>query len=204
VRIGREQAIDALSARAVALHPAGFGVLDPVVLAAADPEIAARLVSRVVGCLGGLQYPARRARVARLCAALAREPRRARTLGGCRCIPWRGRLLILREPAAAEAPILLAPGADLLWDRRFAVSLSPEAAGAVTFGYLGQHAGAIPRRDFGAMPPPLVRSVLPAFWDERGIAGVPHLGYRRSGSTVLAKLSFRPLKPLTPPSFTVV
>ena len=64
-RIAREQALDALSARALALHPAGFGVLDPAVLAAADPETAARLLSRVVSCLGGSRYPARAERLGR-------------------------------------------------------------------------------------------------------------------------------------------
>ncbi len=203
-RIAHEHVVNALSARTLALHPAGFGMLDPAVLAAADLETAERLLSRLVGCLGGLRYPARGARLARLCTVLAQEPRRARTLGGCRFIPWRGRVLVLRELAAAQRPVSLEPGADLLWDRRFAVSLPPETAGVVTFGYLGQHGGAAPQGDFGRMLPPLVRSVLPAFWDGRGVASVPHLGYFRPGPTVLAKLSFRPCKPLTPPSFTVV
>ncbi len=114
--------------------PAGFAVLDPAALAATDRETAVRLLSRVVGCLGGARYPARGARLARLGAALVQEPRHARTLGGCRFVPWRGRLLVLRELAAAEAPKVLEPGADLLWDRRFAVRLSPDAAGAVDSG----------------------------------------------------------------------
>ena len=29
--------------------------------------------------------------------------------------------------------------------------------------------------------PPLVHPVLPAFWDEEGLAAVPHLGYARPG-----------------------
>ncbi|MGE3782657.1 MAG: hypothetical protein AB7H71_07940, partial [Alphaproteobacteria bacterium] len=152
----------------------------------------------------GVPPPPRRERLARLYSALTREPGRVRTLGGCRFVPWRGRMLILRELAAAEAPVLLEPGADLLWDRRFALALSPKAAGPLTFGYLGQHADAAPRGDFGQMPPSLVRSVLPAFWDGLGVAGVPHLGYVRPGSSVSMKLSFRPLRPLIQPSFTVV
>jgi tRNA(Ile)-lysidine synthase len=203
-RIARERALNALIARALALHPAGFGVLDPAVLAAANPETAARLLSRAVSCLGGARYPARAVRLARLRAALAEEPRRARTLSGCRFVPWRGRLLVLRELALAEAPIALEPGADLRWDRRFAASLSAQAAEAFTLGYLGQHAGAAPEAAFRRMLPPLVRSILPAFWDVEGIASVPHLFYTRPGSRVLPELSFRPAKPLTPPSFTVV
>ncbi|HEX2152268.1 MAG TPA: tRNA lysidine(34) synthetase TilS [Stellaceae bacterium] len=203
-RIAREQALDALIARVVALHPAGFGVLDPAVLAAADPDIAARLLSRVVLCLGGSRYPARAARLARLRAALVQERQRARTLGGCRFVPWRGRLLVLRELALADSPIALEPGANLRWDRRFAVLLSPKAAGAFTVGYLGQHAGAAPQGDLGRTLPPLIHAVLPAFWDGEGVAAVPHLGYARPGPRVLPELSFRPAKPLTPPSFTVV
>ncbi len=113
-------------------------------------------------------------------------------------------MLVLRELAAAEAPVLLEPGADLVWDRRFAVSLPPEAAGPVSLGYFGQHAGAALEGDFGRMLPRLIHPALPAFWDKPGLAGVPHLGFFRPGPTVLAKLSFRPLRPLTLPGFTVV
>ena len=63
------------------------------------PRSPTRLLSRVVSCLGGSRYPARTARLARLRAALTQEPRRARTLGGCRFVPWRGRVLVLRELA---------------------------------------------------------------------------------------------------------
>jgi tRNA(Ile)-lysidine synthase len=203
-RIARERAADALIARALALHPAGFAVLDPAILAAADPEMAMRLLSRAVSCLGGLRYPARAARLARLLAAITQPPQRARTLGGCRFVPWRGRLLIVRELALAEAPIALEPGADLCWDRRFAVSLSSRASGAVTIGYLGQYPGAGPEGGFGRRLPPLIHSVLPAFWDGEGVTSMPHLGYARPGLPVLLELLFRPARPLTPPSFTVV
>jgi tRNA(Ile)-lysidine synthase len=203
-RIARERAADALIARAVALHPAGFAVLDPTMLAVADPEIAMRVLSRAVSCLGGLRYPARTARLARLLAVMAREPRRAHTLGGCRFVFWRGRVLVLRELVRAAAPIALEPGAELCWDRRFAVSLSSRATAVVTIGYLGQYAGAAPEGGFQGKLPPLIHSVLPASWDGEGITGVPYLLYARPGPRVLPELLFRPVKPLTPPSFTVV
>lgn len=203
-RIAREQALDRLVARAVWLHPAGFGVLDPAVFAGVDAETGARLLSRVVLCIGGLRYPPRTARLARLLAALAQEKRPARTLGGCRFVPWRGRLLVVRELAAAEKPVALEPGAGLLWDRRFAVSLLPAASKGFTLGYLGQYAGVPPESGFQRKLPPLVHSVLPAFWDAEGVALVPHLDYVRPRPPVLPRLSFRPIRPLTPPSFTVV
>ena len=203
-RIARERAADALIARALALHPAGFAVLDPAMLAAAAPEVAMRVLSRAVSCLGGWRYPARTARLARLLLVVTQEPRRAYTLGGCRFVPWRGRVLILRELVRAAAPIALEPGADMCWDRRFAVSLASRAIAAVTIGYLGQYAAAAPKGCFGGKLPPLVHSVLPAFWDEAGITAVPHLLYARPGPRVLPGLSLRPVKPLAPPSFTVV
>ena len=63
---------------------------------------------------------------------------------------------------------------------------------------------AAPKGCFGGKLPPLVHSVLPAFWDEAGITAVPHLLYARPGPRVLPGLSLRPVKPLAPPSFTVV
>ena len=144
-RIARERAADALIARALALHPAGFAVLDPAMLAAAAPEVAMHVLSRAVSCLGGWRYPARTARLARLLAVITQEPRRAHTLGGCRFVFWRGRALVLRELVRAAAPIALEPGDDMCWDRRFAVSLASRAIAAVTIGYLGQYAAAAPK-----------------------------------------------------------
>ena len=102
----RESArLDALIARALALHPAGFAVLDPAMLAAADPEIAMRVLSRAVSCLGGLRYPARTARLARLLAVVTQEPRRAYTLGGCRFV-------LVARPGARLARIGSSRGSD--------------------------------------------------------------------------------------------
>jgi tRNA(Ile)-lysidine synthase len=49
----RERALDRLIARSVALHPAGFGVLDPAAIAVAGPECAERLLGRVAAAIGG-------------------------------------------------------------------------------------------------------------------------------------------------------
>ena len=207
-RIAREHALDALLACAVRLHPAGFAVLDPTAIDRAEVELAERLLGRVARCIGGAPYPLRRARIARLHAELADRPDRARTLGGCRFVPWRGQLLVLRELAVAALPVRIEPGAHVTWDRRFAIELPPAAPGAVTLGYLGQ-AGAIGRASCLATAvrgdlPRLVHSVLPAIWDEAGLVAVPHLGYRRAGEADLPTLAFRPVNPLSDAGFTVV
>ncbi len=202
-RIARERSLDRLLAGSVALHPAGFAVLDPAIIAMADPESAERLLGRVAACVGAARYPARRVRLARLRAGLAARPDRARTLGGCRFVPWRGRLLVLRELAAASAAVRLEPGARLVWDRRFAVNLTPAAPSGFTLGYLGP--GGAPGAERGNCDlPRLLYSILPALWDDEGLAAVPHLGYRRPGVGALPWLSFRPANPLTRAGFTVV
>jgi tRNA(Ile)-lysidine synthase len=207
-RIERERALDGLIARAAALHPAGFAVLSPSAIATADGESAERLLGRVAACVGGAPYPVRRARLARLRAGLAAQPERARTLGGCRFVPWRGQVLVLREPAAASAPVRVEPGACLVWDRRFAAELSPAATSGFTLGPLGHRgAAAVPRppmdHQWGALPR-LLLPVLPALWDDEGLAAVPHLFYRRGGVGVFPSLSFRPANPLARAGFTVV
>jgi tRNA(Ile)-lysidine synthase len=207
-RIERERAVDACMARAVALHPAGFAALDLTAALAGPPELADRVLAHVARSIGGARQPLRRERVKRLREALAAVPGRARTLGGCRLVPWRGRILVLREPAAAAAPGRLAPGAWLSWDRRFDATLPSAADRRVTIGYLGAAGAAeldrrAPRARRGALPR-LVHSILPAFWDEEGLLTVPHLGYRRGAAGILPEVTFRPIVPLTHACFTVV
>ena len=202
-RVGRERALDALLARAVALHPAGFAAIDPARLATADREIIERLLGRVALCVGGGRYPARRERLTRLCAGLMAMPERARTFGGCRFVPWRGQFLVLRELAAASPPVRLEPGGCLAWDRRFAAASPAAATGGFTLGYLGAGGGPAMERRGGGLPR-LVHPVLPAWWDEGGLAAVPHLGYRRAGVAALPHLVFRPTNALMQVGFTVV
>lgn len=199
-----ERARDRLLAKAVALHPAGFAVLDAG-LAAAAPPAAAPALAAVVATIGGSRYPLRRARVARLLAALAGGAR-GYTLGGCRFVRWRDGILVLRELARAAGPVRLMPGTGCLWDRRFAVMLPQTASGPVEISYLGPAGVRELNRRLGRRPlplPRLIHPVLPAARDDRGLACVPALGYRRAGAPAPIFL-FKPVNPLTTAGFTVV
>jgi len=139
---------------------------------------------------------------------LADARRRGHTLGGCRFVHWRHRILVLRELARADGPVRLTPGTSLLWDRRFRVVLPATATEAVTVGYLG-HSGVVALNLLRPAPrqcelPRLVYPILPAIWDKEGIAAVPHLKYCRGGDAALPELSFWPIHPLTRAGFTVV
>jgi tRNA(Ile)-lysidine synthase len=207
-RIEREQALDRLLASAVSLHPAGFAALDMAAIGHVEAELLERLLGRVAACIGGAAYPLRRERVARLRAGLLDRPEHARTLGGCRFVPWRGRLLVLRELGGGAAPVRLEPGTKLVWDRRFAVAVPRAAMPDLALGYLGQRGIIGDRRRLADRHdndlPRLVYPVLPALWDEAGIVAVPHLGHSRPGAATLPTLAFRPLNPLSLAGFTVV
>ncbi|HTW54115.1 MAG TPA: tRNA lysidine(34) synthetase TilS [Stellaceae bacterium] len=205
-RIARERELAALLARSVTLHPAGFAVIDPAVIAAAG-ELGEQALGRVVMVLGGLAYPVRHERLRRLREGLAEAPDRARTLGGCHFVPWRSRLLALREAARAAPPATLAPGRSLLWDRRFRATLPSAAERPLQVGALGVDGVAALGSASGGDDNPLPRlvyPVLPALWDEAGLAAVPHLGWRRATAACAALLAFRPLVSLFGAGFTVV
>jgi tRNA(Ile)-lysidine synthase len=207
-RIERERRLDRLLAAAVSLHPAGFAALDRAAIGLAEAELFERLLGRVAACIGGAAYPLRRERVVRLRAGLLERPEHARTLGGCRFVPWRGRLLVLRELAGAAPPVQLERGTELVWDRRFAAATPRAAMPGLVLGYLGQCGTIGDRRPLADREhsdlPRLVYPVLPALWDEAGVIAVPHLGYSRPGAATLPTLAFRPLNPLSLAGFTVV
>jgi tRNA(Ile)-lysidine synthase len=206
-RAAHERKCARLLAQTAVLHPAGFAVLDPGI-ALAPSDIAERAFRAVVAVIGGKPYPARRERVARLHGMLAGGTRRGHTLGGCRFVHWRHHILVLRELAGAAGPVRLTPGTSFLWDRRFIVVLPASATGAVTVGYLGP-SGVValnrhrPQTRCRSLPR-LIYPILPAVWDEEGVAAVPHLGYRRDGAAALPEFNFWPINPLMRAGFTVV
>jgi tRNA(Ile)-lysidine synthase len=205
-RIAREREVARLLARAVTLHPAGFALIDPAPVAAAG-EPGEQALGRVVMVLGGAAYPVRRERLRRLREALAETPCRARTLGGCRFVPWRGRVLVLREAARVASPVTLAPGGAALWDRRFLATLPIAAPRSVTVGALGtEEAGLLEKEAIGDDNPlpRLVYPVLPAIRDASGVAAVPHLCWRHATAECVVSLNFRPPVSLFGAGFTVV
>jgi tRNA(Ile)-lysidine synthase len=212
MRTARMHERNTLLARYVSLHPAGFAILDPAKMPEMSSEMAERLLSAVTAAIGGASYPPRHERIARLREAFGEAARRGHTLGGCRFIRWRERILVTRELARAAPPLRLRPGERVIWDRRFEI-LTPRAdGGPFTIGYLGGYPGLpeTPRLDRRmlqfrrAQPPRLLFPVIPAVWDEGGIAAVPHLGYGREGIADLPQIVFRPVTPLTQASFAVV
>jgi tRNA(Ile)-lysidine synthase len=207
-RVARERDGNAFLARAANLHPAGFAVLDSRVLLAMPREMAERMLSAVAATIGGALYPARRERIARLRDALGAASCHGYTLGGCRFVCWREHVLVMRELARASERARLGPGESIFWDRRFNVTLPPDGATPVTIGYLGLAGVAqlnrLAPQVWRSRLPRLLSPILPAVWDDNGIAAVPHLGYRSKSARALPQFMFRPVNPLTRAGFAVV
>src|SRR5262249_15229347 len=115
-----EETIAAWLAGAAAIRPEGWLELDERALFDAPREIALAGLARCLVTVGGAEFPPRRERLERLHGRLLEAG--GATLGGCRVVRRRGRLLICREPAACGLPLALSPGAAGRWDGRFAVA----------------------------------------------------------------------------------
>lgn len=215
-RLGRaraalEQSTAYILARAVTVHPAGFVWLDPEPLATAAPEVGLRALARTAMLVGGLEYPPRFERLERLYGrVVAGDLAGGATLGGCRFVPRRERILVVRElVGVADRPIRA--GEKMQWDHRFAVRVRQGARarrGGLSVGALGTAGWAEVRAAepaFATAIPAPARHGLPALRDGLGVISVPHLGYERSKHRKLTMLTgrFLPRNSLTVASFTV-
>jgi len=186
----RERAGARLLAAAVRLDAAGWAILDAAAFKIAPRAAARDALAAVLRTVAGAPYPPRSARLERLLDVVAEDRLGGgRTLAGCRLLPWRGDLLVAREPHAVETPRTLGAQA-VLWDGRFRVR-----------GPTGWRVEALgERRPGGAdrerVPSP-ARAALPVLCDEWGPAVVPHLGWMRDGvEPDRARVVFAPRWPL--------
>jgi tRNA(Ile)-lysidine synthase len=215
-RAALERELARLLVRAVTLDPAGFAWLDPGPLVAAPAELGLRALARVLTTVGGAEYGPRLDSLERLHGRISAGLRAGATLGSCRVLPRRGRLLVVRE--ARNLPVIrLASGHKQLWDGRFELALrraaGSGATGKLDLGALGDFLGAgawaevrraAPAAAAARIPAP-ARAALPALSDGLGLLAVPHLGYRRPDwpATGLKSCRFRPKNALINSAFTV-
>lgn len=185
---------------AVSLDPAGYAIIARAALA---DDAATGGLTALLTMLGGNLYPPAPAAVQTLRAALTGPAFRPRTLAGCTIRARRDRVLLVREAAACPAPVALAPGAAVLWDRRFVVRTPADLPSGLWLGPLGARAAAdlAQRR---AIPPgsaPFAAwAALPTLSDLDGPLFVPHLKYRWRGdfAATLAQVTVisAPARPL--------
>jgi len=198
--------------RAVTLDGAGFARVDPAPLAAAPRELGLRALARVLITVGGAEYGPRLESLERLYGRISAGLTAGATLGGCRVLPRRDGLLVVRE--ARNLPVVrLDAGQRLLWDGRFDIALGrvrggreigEYALGALEAAGWAEVRAAVPAAA-AARIPASARAGLPALRDLRGVLAVPQLAYRRPNSpaTVVKSCRFRPKNALISSTFTV-
>ena len=202
-RAALDTACGELLARTAAPHPAGFIRLDWSAWRAAPDAVSLRLLGRLLAGVGARPFGARLERLERLYKQLrATYPKRAATLGGCRIVPYRGQILVCREPAAVSEAVTMKPGDKRVWDSRFraAVPRLAEFRGKCTLGRLGSEGISQLRRVMAdsekaleKIPAP-ARPALPAFRELDGRLAGPHLKYVRSSAERGFRVEFYPLE----------
>ena len=211
-RAALECAVADLLARSAKPDPAGVLWLKTEVFAAAPQEVRLRALARSLTMVGGADYAPRLASLTRLDGRILAGLARAATLGGCRILPRKGGLLLVREPAAAQ-PVPVAPGQRLTWDGRFDMRLRrarpSESNGKLTLGPLGTAgwgnlAGKSAKNRQNTIPA-AAGPAIPALFDRRGLLEAPLLGYRHGGegSNILQICRFSPQNALASSRFTV-
>ncbi|WP_165837650.1 tRNA lysidine(34) synthetase TilS [Zavarzinia aquatilis] len=179
-RAAIETLVDDLVRRAFTLSPAGVGGIEVAALRGTPAPLVERALARLIRAVGGGAYPPRRDRLDRLAALIAGDgdfP--GATLGGCRFLPGRGHVRVLREARRLGPDLELGAGAAGVWDGRFAV-----VAGAqpVTIAALGAH-----RPQGLPALPAAERQVLPAVFSQGRLIAVPTLEF---GTPQAARLRY--------------
>jgi tRNA(Ile)-lysidine synthase len=211
-RTETEDVVAACLARSVAVYPEGWARVDMEAWRGGDRAVVRRTLARLALTIGGGTYPPRGERLDRLLdALLAGELGGGRTLGGCRFLTRRGRLLVVREAAAARGRLEIGAPGGAVWDERFSIKVRDRGPQSLAIGALGADgwrsvAAAAPGlRDVPV--PAAVRPTLPALFDLEGVLAVPHLSYRRRGadpdSLKRVSVTFCPRHALAGPGFVV-
>lgn len=187
----------------VTAYPTGWIELDPAALATPD-EISLRLLARVLMVVSGRPYGPRLEALENLLDGL-RTGGRGRSLAGCLIKPRRGRIRVMREPAAVAPPLVVHGGADVVWDGRFRIVMADNSAAvprdsSACIQALGR-AGwleLVRRGESGEIRlPAAVRETLPALVDDGAILAVPQLGYKRPVGLSIRSVVWAPAETLT-------
>jgi tRNA(Ile)-lysidine synthase len=168
-------------------HDGQFGAMPLDALVEHSEEIAIRLLMRLIGAFSGEAPDPRLSEVEALADRIRATtdrawPARAATLGGCR-IDWRpaGILRVWREAGRTSLPTLQVPPGtkSAVWDRRFAITTSPDLPGPIDVRALGTAGWRTLKAEHRALAklrlPPGAAATLPACWLGGRLIAVPGL-----------------------------
>lgn len=202
-RVEAEHALAAAAAELVWVAPEGYALLDGAGMARLPSNVGLALLANLLRMIGSAgPYGPRGEAVARLADASRGWSRGmpGATLAGCRILPWRGRILVCREPAAIGPDVQATGGGIVRWDSRFTIAVPPGVPISCRVSPLG-----IARPDSGAIAgvPGPARPTLPALWSGDRLLAVPTAGWSRAGHAP-GDAVFRPRRALAGGPFAVV
>lgn len=173
-----------LMPRLVRLNGGLFAEIDTALFSRVPDEYGLRTLAFLLDAYGGMAAPARLSQIEVLAIQL-REPRHrwAGTLGGCRIErDGDGPILIWREAGRDGLPeVNVQPGASVVWDKRFVVTLAADENGQARIRALGSEGvralGANwPGQGYrhGSHVPGGAFETLPALWRDGSMVAVPY------------------------------
>ena len=170
-------------------------------LSSAVPDTALRLFADTLMRVSGNPYRARFRSLEPAFRKLTSEAGEALTLSGCVLRPSDGRVLVCREPSAADPPLPLVKG-QTDWDQRWRVAVTrPEG---LLVGALGQEGRSVLadalEEDWDvpggwAAASVEIQLTVPAIWEDAGggvpgrLLAVPHAGWVASGTAHLGEIA---------------
>ncbi len=175
---------------AVTIHSEGYGAVSPEVLSRYGDEIGLRVLARLVVHIGGNAYPPRLKGLERIYDEIAGGGAFGAALAGCLIQREdKGPVMVMREVAAIEGPVMIRAGETVLWDRRFLLSRHTgcrlASCEAAALGGGGWNSFLSNTPDLAAKVkniPHSVRLSLPAFQSGGRLVAIPHLGYEKTGA----------------------
>lgn len=169
-----------------------FGVfrLPLAEILAAPEEIGLRALARTLTAASGGHFGPRFESLTGLYSRLTTGPWRDASLHGCLISREDADVVFAREPAAIDDRRAIATGASIVWDGRFRLVLTADEDMTFTVA-------ALPERAFPKDVAPdaymslsrALRGTIPALFDSKGVAVVPHVGYARADVAAIAGFS---------------
>ncbi|MEE2997920.1 MAG: hypothetical protein VX700_12335, partial [Pseudomonadota bacterium] len=210
LRAMREKLIADLADKVVELYPEGYAVVDRAGLFAADPVIAAAMISALITQIGGREFAPKRARSARLFEVLIdRDRTGTRTLGNCIVSISETEISLCREYGTISEEIAVSRSARAVWDNRFLIDLkrsnAPPGAKISALGRDGWQSIAAKISEDNRCIPSRVCYGLPAVRRGGAILEVWHLGFRSSQilENIIENAVCRTRSPISGPPFWV-
>lgn len=185
----------------VRLWDGGFCTVEPSCLSDMPEEIVLRMMQIVLAQVSGMTHLPRHEALKRVTDWVIGEHSGALTVFGCLVARRRRWIFVVREIGRMSSlPVMLSPGHDIIWDRRFRVGLAGRdmASGLKIWSIapLGRDGRAqLKSKETVRRMPAFVAYPLPALWRGKRLIAVPHLGYNAS-PTVAVNTEFLRTHPM--------